>query len=587
MHGPGPAQEGHVSPHPPCHSQSMTHQVFSRLVQPVVVVSLILATHLLHAQDYFVSANGDDNDIGTAPLHAWQTLAKVNSLELQPGDTVSLHGGEVFAGSGLAFDAHDAGSASRPVIIHAYGSGRAEIRPSDGRHGITIVNTAGLVISDLLITGPGLAQSDRTSCAGIQAYCDRTDGHKLRGLSIHDVEIQSFHMGIKIGAWDASMSGFSDVTIASLLIHDCVADGINVYGFFPSSEGHRSHANLLVSMTEVRNCRGDPTLEKPADTSSGNGILIGGTAGALIENCYAHHNGGGSSDDAGGGPCGIWSYESDHVIIQHCLVHDQRTTPGAMDGGGFDIDGGCNHCVIQYCYSHDNDGAGYLIAEFSGASPLTDGTIRYNVSWNDAQRRVNHMGAVHIWSGEPDPAHCTDIRIHNNLIFSDGALSGPAIRWQSGGIADVKILNNLVMISHQAQLLDIAGSCAAFTVLGNAWFAVDGQYGGGWQWGSVLYPTFTDWAAIATPGDSSNMLLPSNPLLTGIDQVRHPLSPADMSRHDALDIRPDSLLLGAGVNLQTRFTMSPGAADYAGRPLDILKDPTRRPSIGIQELSPH
>jgi hypothetical protein len=75
----------------------------------------------------------------------------------------------------------------------------------------------------------------------------------------------------------------------------------------------------------------------------------------------------------GGGPCGIWTAASRRVVIQQCDSFDNRTGRAA-DGDGFDLDGGCVECVLQYDYSHGNDGAGILVYTYGGAPTRIAGT---------------------------------------------------------------------------------------------------------------------------------------------------------------------------------------------------------------------
>ena len=61
-----------------------------------------------------------------------------------------------------------------------------------------------------------------------------------------------------------------------------------------------------------------------------------------------------------------------------------------VDGDGFDLDGGVTNSVIQYCYSHDNDGPGLMLYGYTDAGVATwnNNTIRYCVSQNDAVGRT-------------------------------------------------------------------------------------------------------------------------------------------------------------------------------------------------------
>ena len=66
---------------------------------------------------------------------------------------------------------------------------------------------------------------------------------------------------------------------------------------------------------------------------------------------------------------GIWTYNSNDVLIQYNESYDNKA--GHIDGDGFDLDGGTTNSILQYNYSHDNDGAGILEAQFAKAQPST------------------------------------------------------------------------------------------------------------------------------------------------------------------------------------------------------------------------
>ena len=73
---------------------------------------------------YYVDSNGgNDSNEGTSEGKAFQTLEKVNTLDLEPGDTVLLKRGSVFEDQALKFTKEDSGTAEAPVRISAYGEG--------------------------------------------------------------------------------------------------------------------------------------------------------------------------------------------------------------------------------------------------------------------------------------------------------------------------------------------------------------------------------------------------------------------------------------------------------------------------------
>src|SRR5262249_27200436 len=106
------------------------------------------------------------------------------------------------------------------------------------------------------------------------------------------------------------------------------------------------------------------------------------------------------------------AHNATRITIQYCKAYKNRTG-GAADGGGFDFDGGVSHSVMQYNWSRDNDGPGYMIWNYAHANrPITDNVIRYNVSDRDARRHA--YGAIHLGTaGEP----LRGILVHDNTVY--------------------------------------------------------------------------------------------------------------------------------------------------------------------------
>ena len=129
-----------------------------------------------------------------------------------------------------------------------------------------------------------------------------------------------------------------------------------VFGVWnPEREGY-AHTDFYVGNCSVYRNAGIPGK----GSHSGNGIVLAQVDGALIERCRAYENGG-LNDYEGGGPVGIWVWDANRVVMQFNESHHNRTG-SSKDGGGFDLDGGVRNSTVQYNYSHDNDGPGYLLA---------------------------------------------------------------------------------------------------------------------------------------------------------------------------------------------------------------------------------
>lgn len=95
------------------------------LLYSTLVILLSTGWQPVSAQTtYYVSSAGNDANSGNSEGAPFQTITKVNSLGLQPGDVILFRRGDTFRGS-LAI--RQSGSAGRPIVIDAYGSGNKPI----------------------------------------------------------------------------------------------------------------------------------------------------------------------------------------------------------------------------------------------------------------------------------------------------------------------------------------------------------------------------------------------------------------------------------------------------------------------------
>jgi len=348
------------------------------------------------ATDYYVSAGGHDEHSGLSADQAWKSLSRISRLKLGPGDRILLEGGQRFVGS-LSFDQEDVGTDSEPITVTSYSDGRATIDAGD-EHGLYAYNTAGFFIANLNFIGAGRREN---TADGVTFYTDLGGDVKLTGIRVEDVEVSGFgRSGIAIGGWNGT-SGFRRVHISKSVVHDNGINGLILYGQKPTS-----HEDVYIGHTRAYSNAGRPT-EVP---SSGSGIIVGGAVGGLIEWSTAHDNG--AEGNAG---VGIWTYDSRNIVITHCRSFRNHTA-GSTDGGGFDLDGGVTDSIMEYNYSHDNDGAGYLLAQYVDAPAWSRNIVRYNVSVNDA--RKNDHAAIQSWNGG---SGLSDADIHHNIVVIGGS----------------------------------------------------------------------------------------------------------------------------------------------------------------------
>ncbi|WP_373057173.1 hypothetical protein [Zunongwangia sp. H14] len=411
---------------------------------------------------YFISPYGNDSNTGHSPEDAWKSIEKLNSIDLQPGSVVLFEGGEEFEGS-IILDYKDANDPSNPIQITAYGQGRAMIKAGKD-FGLNAYNTSGVLIDNLIFQGSGMYTN---SHSGIQFYNDLNGDVKLGRIEVTNCEVFGFrNFGIVIGAYNGN-AGFKDVIIENNKVHDILDVGISSYGYFSASKSGYAHSNINVRNCEVYNI---PGYDKPKH--SGNGIVLADVQHSVIEYSTVYNCGSGNTSC--GGPVGIWYWDADQVTIQHCEAYKISSGTGC-DGGGFDLDGGVTNGIMQYNYSHDNDGGGYLVGQFNGARPMKNIIVRYNISQNDA---ATNGGSTYLFNGGSS-AGMRDIYIYNNTFYiaeQSHNTEVAAIKFNSWKPIkeNVQIMNNILYTSGSASLVSIPGGYSA-KFQGNLYYAED-QY---------------------------------------------------------------------------------------------------------------
>jgi len=342
---------------------------------------------------YVNSASGDDHNSGESPGEAWKTLGKLNATIFSPGDRILFKSGGKWAGQ---LWPKGSGTKQHPIVIDKYDGKAKPIINGDGVAEDTVLlkNQEYWEINNLEVTNTGSTPGTRR---GVRLVADNYgDMHHIyvRGLNVHDVngsdQIKE-NGGITYNCrGDSKPSRFVDLRIEDNHIHHVDRSGI--FGW--SSHWVRSKWYPSLGVVIRRN-----TL----DNIGGDGIVPVATDGALVEyNVVSRAN-----QRSEGFNVGIWPWSADNTTVQFNEVY---LTHGQRDGEGFDSDWNSRNTVIQYNYSHDNDGGFVLICNEGGHDPKDNvgniGTIvRYNVSQNDHTRGINIAGSV------------TNTSIYNNTIY--------------------------------------------------------------------------------------------------------------------------------------------------------------------------
>ena len=512
---------------------------------------------------YYIHPDGNDENSGTGntPESAWRSIARANKAALKPGDRLLLAGGKTFSGN-LVIAGPDKGSrdGKPPIVIGSFGDGRATIQAGLGT-AVLARDRAGVEVQDLVCKGGDKTKNEGCGIAFVNTLRNNV---RLNHLRIRNVEASGFGRklelpksetglnegfqsaqgaGIFVGgiAADRGKSGFEDVEIAGCVCHGNAYYGILITGFWDDHPARYANNHVHISDCKVFENSGDPLYH---ENHSGNGILVEDCDGGLVERCMAYENGA-LCNKAPGGPCGIWAASSNNVTIQCCESYNNRTGT-APDGDGFDLDGGSTNCILQYNYSHDNDGAGYLVYTYAGAPHPDQGNIvRYNISENDAVKGKAY-GAIYVGN---DGHGMSGVEIYNNTFIARKPVDA-AVNIHGKNIA-VAFRNNLILSASNIPLVKIDEDNDKLVFQGNLYW---NDAAGFRISGKQTYASLDAWR------QAGKELLKGKPLGLFADPK------LDFSAKRGLFVLSSgSPAVDAGLDLKVNFGIEPGVRDFAGR----------------------
>jgi hypothetical protein len=258
------------------------------------------------------------------------------------------------------------------------------------------------------------------------------------------------------------------------------------------------------------------------------------------------------------------------VAIQFNESHHNRTG-GQIDGGGFDLDHNTSNSIMQYNYSHDNEGAGFLLAQSPGSDDHTDNIVRYNISENDARKSPRHSG-LHVWGA------VRNLEMYNNTVFTSGSNSGTprAVSIVNKGIPDrhvsgIHVRNNIIQTTDDVTLVEVEASqldgASDIQFQGNLYYPTGDQFR--IAWGFRQIGDLDAWRATAKQErvDGHDVGLVADPKLakpgTGITLD----NPDLLGSLGAYWLQDGSPAVDAGIDLAAVFGLGPVSQDFYGSPV--------------------
>jgi len=379
------------------------------------------------AQTYYIdSENGSDQNDGLSPESAWQSLDKINSIDLTPGSQVLFKTGTVYSGR---FMPQGSGDEGKLIVVDMYGEGKRPRINAEGKYpeAILLQNVEYYEISNLEVTNfEPMREAGRKGVHLTLNNFGVAHHIHLKNLYVHDVNgsnVKSDGGGYGI---HFSCSG-DNARFDDLLIENCHLVRTDRNGITGWSEycypwwRWNPSTNVVIRGNLLEDIGGD-------------GIVPIGTDGCLVE--YNKIDGGRmrAQDYA----AGIWPWGATNTIIQYNEVSGMK---GTKDGQGFDCDYECSGTIIQYNYSHDNEG-GFLLVAGKGSSDIgaRNSIVRYNISQNDGSNsRIFHISGGSTYN----------TKIYNNTIYSN--LNNTLIKldnWE-GWPDSTQFFNNIFYIDGQ------------------------------------------------------------------------------------------------------------------------------------------
>jgi hypothetical protein len=525
---------------------------------------------------FYVSPSGNDSNDGTSPATAWQTVDKVNSMSYGSGYSVLFEGGQTFTGC-LSFSGSNVQSSpDAPLTIGAYGTGAFTLNSNcPGQATVTTGARSAAVIVDGV--NGFVLQDCVVSAAGTETQYGvwlRNNGPSaVDHIVVQRCDISGFYTSVpNDSSAEILITGYPGPGLSHVSILDNVLHGANGVTS-PDDNGVTGWGNgknitsVVYRGNTIYNIGGHviPGL----GTSGGNGIIANGVDGALIEYNIAHDNGANAATC--GGPCGLWAYNANNVVIQYNEIYREQpvaTTfpPGACDWAAYDLDGMVTNSVVQYNYSHDN--AGPAMLAYTTAGTWGPNTFRFNVSENDNWSNNDGSGALAL-SGEAISY------AYNNTIFRSGTSGGAcwsfgySSTYSGGVLANNLCINGAASMGQTTWLTsDNSSDPSAVTMLNNAYFDPAGS-SDSFSWlGGTTYATLAAFQA-ATGKEASSFV--GDPLAVdagsgGTCMPAPSMPPGPQPCPAGYRLQPGSPLIGAGADLGA-LGIDAGTQNYFGASL--------------------
>jgi hypothetical protein len=528
------------------------------------------------ATTFYIDNAGNDSNSGLSGS-PWQTNTAVNAAIFIPGDKLVFTAGQSFAGP-FTFTA--SGTAGAPIVITTSGrsttvpslpsggvaqSNPATITIADGAgHGVNVLEAEYIWLDNLHVAGSGVNTTTGATTTSARGFNVRnTTTNKLRGVKLTALSVTGCKHGFL--AWSPNTKKGWD----ALQIWGCKAYANQGWGFMtpivwdydgtgqpnPEGLGYTQNNDIYIGNCQVYDHPGNT-----AGVIQGGGIYPYNCDGGIVERCVVHDIGLAGTNTAAGSP-GFHLVACNALTFQYCEAYKIHKNAAGYDGEGFDLEGNCVNCVIQYCYAHDCDSAGFLSVGH---------TVRYCVAYNNNVVADTWTASTskHIYSSichsVASSTYSDDMYVYGNTVY---APNGDAF-----GITHIGSNSNQTFLYNNI-LISKAGSKSAHIynaeLKGNVYYAIGG--GTVTVYNQATTASYNSISALRTAGyetqSAVNYGVYGDPLLKNIAGASSdPILPsAAVATLDVFDLTASSPAIGAGIDYSL-VSVTPGDYDFHGGP---------------------
>ena len=326
-----------------------------------------------------------------------------------------MKGGDIFESASSIYDSKlwitSSGSIDSPIVYTSYNGSRATIKADSNKFGIFCKNAQYVEFRSINITSifNPFSQSGHSQSFSIGIYFLNDLNSTLHGIKIDSCKLSRFlEAGIQIGVGTSYVYGYEDIKITNCRVDSIGRNGINIASGHSNSFSPYPFKNLLIRNCEISRVSG--LVNKP---DCGDGILIIDVDSGLVDHNLVYSCGGIGNNLSG--PSSIESAQCNNLIYQYNETYDQKSI-STHDGHGMHFGDGVRNSLMQYNYSHDNDGPGYSCHTYGNLYSVSDSnnTIRYNLSVKNGRNSIYNACEISVTSANPKTIK--NINIYNNTI---------------------------------------------------------------------------------------------------------------------------------------------------------------------------